>query len=88
MRNERQYSALTYACHMNQLECFKVIFEHCLEFLSRYKDLKALVETCLGPEKDQKECLKYAIERQNHELLDFLLTSVKLSPNLAASKAI
>lgn len=36
MRNDRHYSALVYASYMNQFECFKAIFEHSLEFESRY----------------------------------------------------
>ena len=42
--------------------------------------------TWLGPEKDQRECLEYAINNQNSELLSFLLEKVKLKPDLASVK--
>ena len=82
MRNDRHYSPLVYACYTNQLDCFKVIFEHGLEYTS----VSELVTQWLGPEKAQTECLNFAIEHSNGKLLSYLLDTVKLNPNLAAVK--
>ena len=86
MRNDRHYSPLVYACYTNQLDCFKVIFEHGLEYTSDTRSVSELVSQWLGPEKAQTECLNFAIEHSNGKLLSYLLDTVKLNPNLAAVK--
>ena len=84
LRNDRHYSPLVYACYTNQLECFKVIFEHGLEYASDTRSVSELVVQWLGPEQAQTECLSFAIQHSNEKLLCYLLDALKLNPDLAA----
>ena len=74
-RNEHHLSSFVFACYHNQAACFKALFNHVVQMSGSNFDLK----TTIGDEDQQLECLVYAVQHNNFEMLRYLITEVKLS---------
>mmetsp|Transcript_47931 Transcript_47931/g.63440 ORF Transcript_47931/g.63440 Transcript_47931/m.63440 type:complete len:134 (+) Transcript_47931:289-690(+) len=76
MRHDRLFSALVFACFSNQLKCLQILFEHGKQLTMA--DHESFINEWLGGEEDQRECLSHAVKHNNADLLNYLLTTVKL----------
>ena len=76
MRMDRHFSALVFACYTNQLECLQILFEHGKELTSH--DHETFIKEWLGGANEQRDCLFYAVNNNNAEMLSYLLSNVKL----------
>jgi len=73
-RDGRLYSALAFACNINQTDSFKILFHHARKMST--DTLANLVKSWLGDEGVQLDCLYSAIYHGNFELLRFLVNDV------------
>lgn len=77
MRNDRHFSALVYACFCNKFACFKLMYSHAKSHSTEAHS--KFLSQWLGTVDDQKECLFYAVQNQNCDLLTYLIDEVGLT---------
>ena len=84
MRMDRHFSALVFACHANQLDCLQILFEHGKELTKDSHD--TFIKEWLGGQAEQSDCLFYAANHNNADMLHYLLKDVKLGDRVNEKK--
>ena len=80
MRHDRHFSALVFACFMNKLDCFKILYEHGKMHSKSNED--EFLQSQIGGQQERKECLFYAVANKNSEFLTYLVGEVGLKISL------
>ena len=80
-REDRHYSAYTYACQQGATECFKLLYKHGVK---QAKSEASFKKSWIAEE--QLDCLFHTIQANNFELLRFLVNDVKIDLNSIKDK--
>ena len=84
MRQDRHMSSLVFACHSNQLDCLKLLYDHARS--NSNDSQEQFVQMWIGDSPEQRDCLFYAVEHENADMLSYLLSEVKLGARVNDQK--
>ena len=84
MRQDRHMSSLVFACHSNQLDCLKMLYEHGRS--NSNDNQQQFVQMWIGGDSEQRDCLFYAVRHDNADMLSYLLSDIKLGARVNDQK--